>query len=193
MKDHEINKVHQVNERPSTESSVTTKRPQWFKELVQNRRSSENFTHQNLNKNHYIKVNGLETNQKESQSKKRKNHLEDFSGFSNQSVNNEKRQTKKTANKDSNKDFTFQKIDNFKPKDFIIPNLPKGKKLVFEIISNWGDEEYIGLNGIEIFQAKDDKNQIEKVQFKLKIKYCFNIIFNFRFGLSLLMMQTSKH
>ena len=162
MRDHEINKVH--DERPSTESSVTTKRPQWFKELVQNRRSSEIFTHQSLNKNDYMKVNSLEANKKESQSKKRKNHLEDFSSFSNQSVHNEKRQTKKTINKDSNnKDFAFQKIDNLKPKDFIIPNLPKGKKLVFEIMSNWGDEEYIGLNGIEIFQAKDDKNQIKQV------------------------------
>lgn len=40
---------------------------------------------------------------------------------------------------------------------FIIPELPCGRELVIEMLENWGDEETIGLNGIEIFESVQGK------------------------------------
>ena len=37
--------------------------------------------------------------------------------------------------------------------EFIIPELPKGKLMKIDLLSNWGDEDFIGMNGIEIFDA----------------------------------------
>lgn len=48
--------------------------------------------------------------------------------------------------------------------NFIIPTLPKGKILRIQIESNWGDEQFVGLNGIEIFDAVSSKlAKIEQV------------------------------
>lgn len=45
--------------------------------------------------------------------------------------------------------------------DFSIPNLPIGSKLEFNILTTWGDMNYVGLTGIEIF----DKNGLSlKIQ-----------------------------
>lgn len=54
---------------------------------------------------------------------------------------------------------------SFKDEDFIIPTLPKGQHLRVRVISNWGDEKFVGLNGIEIFDANTMKlANIEKVK-----------------------------
>ena len=42
--------------------------------------------------------------------------------------------------------------------DFIIPELPRGKELVIEIHSNWGDSNHVGMNGIEIFEADSKRS-----------------------------------
>lgn len=52
-----------------------------------------------------------------------------------------------------------EKIDLFQ-----IPWLPKGKVLTMKILTNWGDENYVGFNGIEIFDGKTFQlASIEKV------------------------------
>lgn len=47
--------------------------------------------------------------------------------------------------------------------EFIIPELPTGRLVELKIYSNWGDKYFIGLNGIEIFDASGNAVTIEKV------------------------------
>jgi hypothetical protein len=42
---------------------------------------------------------------------------------------------------------------------FIIPTLPKGRTIEFNILQTWGDVNYVGLTGIEIFDSQG--NQID--------------------------------
>ncbi|XP_073974517.1 katanin-interacting protein-like isoform X3 [Rhodnius prolixus] len=44
--------------------------------------------------------------------------------------------------------------------DFIIPELPSGRHMKFDITSTWGDRHYVGLNGIEIFSVTGELVQI---------------------------------
>lgn len=51
--------------------------------------------------------------------------------------------------------------------DFIIPELPEGRFLEFNIKTTWGDKHYLGLNGIEIFNAKGTKVKVKSVSINL--------------------------
>lgn len=65
---------------------------------------------------------------------------------------------------DIDKNFTCDLSPSKKiEKDFIIPELPQGQSLVFNIKSTWGDKHYLGLNGIEIFNSQGEKVQIKSV------------------------------
>ncbi|CAF0857931.1 unnamed protein product [Didymodactylos carnosus] len=46
---------------------------------------------------------------------------------------------------------------------FMIPELPQGQQLVFNLKSSWGDRHYIGLNGIEIFSSEGYPVVIRKI------------------------------
>ena len=50
--------------------------------------------------------------------------------------------------------------------DFIIPNLPKGRFLTFNLLSTWGDQHYIGLAGIEIFNDRGHQLKLHAFQIK---------------------------
>ncbi|CAD6201289.1 GSCOCG00000092001-RA-CDS, partial [Cotesia congregata] len=58
--------------------------------------------------------------------------------------------------------------------DFIIPELPSGESLTIDILSTWGDKNYVGLNGIEIFSSTGQTPIITKV---ILIITCVNIYF----------------
>lgn len=45
---------------------------------------------------------------------------------------------------------------------FIIPNLPSGSKVEFNILSTWGDMNYVGLTGIEIFDIEGNLIKIDE-------------------------------
>lgn len=47
--------------------------------------------------------------------------------------------------------------------DFIIPELPSGRHMKFDITSTWGDRHYVGLNGIEIFSVTGELVQVSSV------------------------------
>ncbi|RWS15294.1 uncharacterized protein B4U79_14460 [Dinothrombium tinctorium] len=52
------------------------------------------------------------------------------------------------------KDLELVDVDESECADFFIPEMPEGQQMIIELRSNWGDDDFIGLNGIEIFDAK---------------------------------------
>ncbi|XP_051171419.1 katanin-interacting protein-like [Leptopilina boulardi] len=48
-------------------------------------------------------------------------------------------------------------------RNFIIPELPYGQSLMINILSTWGDKNYVGLNGVEIFSEFGKPVIIEKI------------------------------
>lgn len=67
------------------------------------------------------------------------------------------------------KDMDFEDVEEVQDQDddwydFVIPELPKGRELLLVIKSNWGDDDSVGLNGLEVFDANTcDLAKIDKV------------------------------
>ena len=54
--------------------------------------------------------------------------------------------------------------NNSEEEDFFIPELPKGRLLVINIRSTWGDRHYVGLNGIEVFSDSGSMPEIDSIR-----------------------------
>lgn len=48
--------------------------------------------------------------------------------------------------------------------EFTIPMLPSGRKFVLNIHSTWGDQHYVGLNGIEFFSDKGTSAKVSEIK-----------------------------
>lgn len=64
---------------------------------------------------------------------------------------------------------TFKSIENLKldeknnDEDCIIPEMPTGIELCLTLMENWGDQNFIGLNGLEILDRYGNRPAIENV------------------------------
>ncbi|KAH0540604.1 katanin-interacting protein-like [Cotesia glomerata] len=79
--------------------------------------------------------------------------LGETSGLNTRKINN-------LFNRDTN--YSFKGSDK-NVHDFIIPELPSGESLTIDILSTWGDKNYVGLNGIEIFSSTGQTPIITKI------------------------------
>ena len=74
-------------------------------------------------------------------------------GFEIQSKINEKQVVKLIENQQSREEIYKNKLKTFL-EPFVIPVLPKGRQLEFNIVQTWGDINYVGLTGIEVFDEQ---------------------------------------
>jgi protein JBTS26 len=63
-----------------------------------------------------------------------------------------KASAKKPARKTQEQRFQ-EKIAAFE-QEFVMPEMPRGQKLEFNIVQTWGDINYLGLTGIEVFDGQ---------------------------------------
>lgn len=117
--------------RPRTDN-VHVNKPAWLSELVQSRRHSEQLT-------------SLFNSIKESSNRN------NFPSLFHDRTNN----LMKEYESDGDDEITLSQLnDDTSVDSFEIPCLPYGKMLHLLIESNWGDENFVGFNGLEIFDAK---------------------------------------
>jgi len=74
-------------------------------------------------------------------------------GFEIQQNINEKQVIKLMENQHSREEIYKNKLKSFSD-PFIIPVLPRGRQLEFNIVQTWGDINYVGLTGIEVFDEQ---------------------------------------
>lgn len=75
--------------------------------------------------------------------------------------------SKKHLVQENNNPHPEEKVNQEEVKDFIIPELPEGKSLVFNIKTTWGDKHYLGLNGIEMFNSEGEKIKVHSVSLRV--------------------------
>ena len=46
---------------------------------------------------------------------------------------------------------------------FVIPELPRGRELLLNVLSTWGDPHYVGLAGFEVFDERGELVPVEDV------------------------------
>lgn len=188
---HDIHPLRNKS-RPSSDNNITTNRPKWFEELSQKRRMSdiadfkykkESLRESVVNQNgdsitdHYSKFEDNDTMIKDY---KQPIDTEDIpKTFEDSFDYNFKLKTpSKSAgvidihddNLLSFTSATFKSIENLKLdektkiiEDCIIPEMPTGIELCLILMENWGDQNFIGLNGIEILDRFGNRPSIENV------------------------------
>lgn len=78
--------------------------------------------------------------------------LEESNGYSDVNIN-----------KSNNSKPTETVINSSTTPEFIIPELPSGRRLEIDITSTWGDRHYLGLNGVELFSISGELVQVAQI------------------------------
>jgi len=68
------------------------------------------------------------------------------------------------ASKQSSSALSFEDKMKLFNEDFMLPQTPSGKTMHFNILSTWGDVNYVGLTGIEIFGTDGKQIKIQASQ-----------------------------
>ncbi len=65
------------------------------------------------------------------------------------------------ASKQGSSTLSFDDKMKLFNQDFLLPQTPSGKTMHFNILSTWGDVNYVGLTGIEIFGTDGKQIKIQ--------------------------------